>query len=206
MLLIGFCYALLFCLILALSSLFDGGEFARMYLLGGEINETIATDSRFQDAVMFSLVLYLPLVGFVLACSSADSLAQTTAWQKPVFQHRGLRQQLACFCAVWFDLGFDFCHHQSALERHQHADGRWSTHFDAVIARHVDDVGHVFHILLFQFQRLFYQRTRAGLNLRQLGHRQGQPLHAMPIANFTCARASSPRPSTDTTAPSPNLV
>ena len=61
LLLIGFCYALLFCLILALSSLLDGGEFARMYLLGGEINETIATDSRFQDAVMLSLVLYLPL-------------------------------------------------------------------------------------------------------------------------------------------------
>jgi hypothetical protein len=61
MLLIGFCYAVLFCLILALSSLMDGGEFARMYLLGAEINETIATDSRFQDAVMFSLVLYLPL-------------------------------------------------------------------------------------------------------------------------------------------------
>jgi hypothetical protein len=61
MLLIGFCYAMLFCLILALSSLWDGGEFARMYLLGGEINEGIANDSRFQDAVMFSLVLYLPL-------------------------------------------------------------------------------------------------------------------------------------------------
>ncbi len=61
MLLIGLCYAVLFCLILALSSLFDGGEFARMYLLGGEINETIANDNRFQDAVLFSLFLYLPL-------------------------------------------------------------------------------------------------------------------------------------------------
>lgn len=61
MLVIGFCYAMLFCLILTLSSLFDGGEFARMYLLGGEINEGIANDSHFQDAVMFSLVLYLPM-------------------------------------------------------------------------------------------------------------------------------------------------
>ncbi len=61
MLLTGFCYAMLFCLILVLSSLFDGGEFARMYLLGGEINESIANDSHFQEAVMFSLVLYLPL-------------------------------------------------------------------------------------------------------------------------------------------------
>jgi hypothetical protein len=61
MVLTGFCYAMLFCLILALSSLVDGGEFARMYLLGGEITETIANDSRFQEAVLFSLVLYLPL-------------------------------------------------------------------------------------------------------------------------------------------------
>lgn len=61
LLLMGFCYAMLFCLILALSSLFDGGEFARMYLLGGEINEAVATNSRFKDAVMFSLLLYLPL-------------------------------------------------------------------------------------------------------------------------------------------------
>jgi hypothetical protein len=61
MLLLGFCYAMLFSLILTLSSLFDGGEFARMYLLGSEINEGIANDSHFQDAVIFSLVLYLPL-------------------------------------------------------------------------------------------------------------------------------------------------
>jgi hypothetical protein len=61
MLLLGFCYAMLLCLVLTLSSVFDGGEFARMYLLGGEINESIATDGNFQDAVMFSLVLYLPL-------------------------------------------------------------------------------------------------------------------------------------------------
>ncbi len=61
MLLTGFCYAMLFCFILALSSLLDGGEFARMYLLGGEINESIANDNRFQEAVLFSFVLYLPL-------------------------------------------------------------------------------------------------------------------------------------------------
>ena len=61
MLLTGFFYATLFCLILAMSSLFDSGEFARMYLLGGEINEGIANDNRFQDAVIFSLVLYVPL-------------------------------------------------------------------------------------------------------------------------------------------------
>lgn len=61
MLLLGFCYAMLFSLILTLSSIFDGGEFARMYLLGSEINEGIANDSRFQEAVLFALVLYLPL-------------------------------------------------------------------------------------------------------------------------------------------------
>jgi len=61
MLVLGFCYAMLLSLVLTLSSVFDGGEFARMYLLGGEINESIANDGNFQDAVMFSLVLYLPL-------------------------------------------------------------------------------------------------------------------------------------------------
>jgi hypothetical protein len=61
MLLLGFGYALLFSFILTLSSLFDGGEFARMYLLGGEINEGIVNDSHFQEAVLFSFVMYLPL-------------------------------------------------------------------------------------------------------------------------------------------------
>jgi hypothetical protein len=60
-------------------------------------------------------------------------------------------------------------------------DRRWSTLADVAVARHVDVVSDVFHILLLQLSRLLYQRTGAGLNLREFGNRQGQPFHAVPV-------------------------
>mgnify|MGYP003334448823 FL=1 len=57
----GFFYALLFCAVLALSSLFDSGEFARLYLAGGNISEESITSDSFQTAALFSLLLYVPM-------------------------------------------------------------------------------------------------------------------------------------------------
>lgn len=57
----GLLYALLFGVVLAMSSLFDGGEFARMYLLGGTLNEENVLDNDFQSAAVFSMLIYLPI-------------------------------------------------------------------------------------------------------------------------------------------------
>ncbi|NDC61171.1 MAG: hypothetical protein EBZ60_04035 [Betaproteobacteria bacterium] len=56
----GLLYALLFGLVLAMSSVFDGGEFARMYLLGGALNEDKVMDEHFQSAAVFSMLMYVP--------------------------------------------------------------------------------------------------------------------------------------------------
>jgi len=58
---LGFLYALLFCLVLAMSTLFDNGEFAKLYLMGGSISEDSAMTEQFQTAVVFCLLMYLPL-------------------------------------------------------------------------------------------------------------------------------------------------
>jgi len=61
MVLLGFLYALLFCFVLVLSSVFDDGEFARMYMGGDGLNQDTVIDEDFQSAALFSLFLYLPL-------------------------------------------------------------------------------------------------------------------------------------------------
>ena len=57
----GFVYALLFCVVLAMSTWFDNGEFAKLYLMGGSISEDMAMTEHFQAAVVFCLLMYLPL-------------------------------------------------------------------------------------------------------------------------------------------------
>ncbi len=57
----GFLYALLFCLVLAMSTMFDNGEFAKLYLMGGSISEDMALTDQFELAVVFCLLMYLPL-------------------------------------------------------------------------------------------------------------------------------------------------
>jgi hypothetical protein len=61
MVMLGFLYALLFCFVLAMSSAFDDGEFARMYLGGGSITEDAILNENFQSAAIFCLLMYLPL-------------------------------------------------------------------------------------------------------------------------------------------------
>ncbi|MCX7269756.1 MAG: BPSS1780 family membrane protein [Burkholderiales bacterium] len=61
MVLLGFFYALLFCFVLAMSTMFDNGDFARMYMAGGNLSEEHVLNEHFQTAALFSMLLYLPL-------------------------------------------------------------------------------------------------------------------------------------------------
>lgn len=61
MALLGVIYALGFFLIIGITSLLDGGQFARLYLLGGEITPALLEDPDFQLASWVSILLYVPL-------------------------------------------------------------------------------------------------------------------------------------------------
>ena len=73
MVMLGFLYALLFCFVLAMSSVFDNGEFARMYMSGGSITEAAILNENFQSAAIFSLPMYIPL--------------STLFWHAPALMH-----------------------------------------------------------------------------------------------------------------------
>ncbi len=61
MVVLGALYAVGFLAVMALSALFDGGQFAMVYLGGEPMTPEIAEDPRFQTALWVSLALYLPL-------------------------------------------------------------------------------------------------------------------------------------------------
>ena len=61
MLVLGALYAILFLLVMAISAIADGGEFARIYLLGGPLTREIAEKTEFQAALWIAMALYLPL-------------------------------------------------------------------------------------------------------------------------------------------------
>lgn len=73
MVMLGFLYALLFCFVLAMSSVFDNGEFALMYMSGGSITEEAILNENFQSAAIFSLLMYIPL--------------STLFWHAPALMH-----------------------------------------------------------------------------------------------------------------------
>lgn len=61
MMVLGALYAAGFLLIMGISSLVDGGQFAKLYLVGGKISEEMVMHSSFQAAMWVTLALYLPL-------------------------------------------------------------------------------------------------------------------------------------------------
>jgi hypothetical protein len=61
MLTLGALYALGFLLIMGVTALFDGGSFARMYLLGAQVPRETFEDPAFQTAMWVGMSLYLPL-------------------------------------------------------------------------------------------------------------------------------------------------
>ncbi len=58
---LGVIYAVCFLAVMALSALADGGQFARIYLLGGELTRETAESTDFQMALWIAMILYLPL-------------------------------------------------------------------------------------------------------------------------------------------------
>ena len=61
MLVLGVLYALGFLGMMGVSALIDGGQFARLYLLGGKITEEMVLQGDFQAAMWAAMLLYLPL-------------------------------------------------------------------------------------------------------------------------------------------------
>lgn len=61
MLVLGALYALGFLVIMGISALIDGGEFARMYLVGGKLTREVIEQPSFQMAMWVAMGLYLPL-------------------------------------------------------------------------------------------------------------------------------------------------
>lgn len=61
MMVLGALYAGGFLALMAISSLFDGGQFAKLYLIGGKITEELVRQGDFQTAMWVTLALYLPL-------------------------------------------------------------------------------------------------------------------------------------------------
>ncbi|QDL36967.1 BPSS1780 family membrane protein [Rhodoferax sediminis] len=61
MLVLGALYAAGFLLVMGISALFDGGQFARMYLLGDRVSGDMILSSDFQVAMWVAMGLYLPL-------------------------------------------------------------------------------------------------------------------------------------------------
>lgn len=58
---LGAIYAAGFLAIIAVTSLIDGGQFARLYLVGGKITEDLVRQPDFQAAMWATVALYLPL-------------------------------------------------------------------------------------------------------------------------------------------------
>ncbi len=61
MLILGALYAAGFLAIMAVVSLIDGGQFAKLYLVGGKITEELVLQEDFQIAMWVTLIFYLPL-------------------------------------------------------------------------------------------------------------------------------------------------
>ncbi len=61
MLVLGAIYALGFLVVMGVSSLFDGGKFAQLYLLGGSMTKDTLMQTDVQSAMWVSLILYFPL-------------------------------------------------------------------------------------------------------------------------------------------------
>ena len=61
MLVLGAVYALGFMAVLGVSALFDGGQFAQVYLGSAEMTQEVVLSDSFQQAMWVGMLLYLPL-------------------------------------------------------------------------------------------------------------------------------------------------
>ncbi len=60
MLVLGALYAAGFLLVMGATALFDGGQFASMYLFGGKLNKEVLDQADFQTATWVGMLLYIP--------------------------------------------------------------------------------------------------------------------------------------------------
>ena len=58
---LGALYALCFLAVMGLSALIDGGQLAKLYLVGGQLSTELVTANDFQVAMWVATLLYLPL-------------------------------------------------------------------------------------------------------------------------------------------------
>jgi hypothetical protein len=61
MLVLGVMYAAGFFLVMGATTLLDGGQFAKLYIVGGKITRQLLDDPNFQNAAMLGVALYMPL-------------------------------------------------------------------------------------------------------------------------------------------------
>ena len=61
MLILGALYAAGFLLVMGISALFDGGTFAKLYLIGGKLTKEMLDKPEFQTATLVGMALYVPL-------------------------------------------------------------------------------------------------------------------------------------------------
>jgi hypothetical protein len=61
MLVLGAMYAAGFLLVMGITALIDGGEFAKMYLVGGKLSKEVLEQPQFQTAAWVGMLLYIPL-------------------------------------------------------------------------------------------------------------------------------------------------
>ena len=86
MLVLGAAYALGFMVVLGISALFDGGQFAQVYLGSAEMTEEIVLSDSFQRAMWIGMLCYLPLAmlfwhapALVYWCNKSPAEACSTA-------------------------------------------------------------------------------------------------------------------------------
>lgn len=60
-LVLGALYAVGFLILMGISALIDGGQFAKLYLVGGKISQDMVTQDNFQLAMWVTMLLYIPL-------------------------------------------------------------------------------------------------------------------------------------------------
>jgi hypothetical protein len=105
MLVLGALYALGFLVVMGVSALFDGGKFARLYLVGGQITRELAAGPELPERHVGCHGAVPAAVAAVLACAGAGALARRAAPQEPVLQLGGLHAQLQGIHAVRPGLG-----------------------------------------------------------------------------------------------------
>lgn len=81
---LGVCYAVGFGLVMFLSSLVDGGEFARVYLGLAPLSQELAQSASFQAAMWTACLLYLPL-SFLFGTPRRWCTGTTCRRSKPCF-------------------------------------------------------------------------------------------------------------------------